>query len=98
MSKTFSDRLLLRKIKHIFNKKPFEAQNKLLSKISNVCPEWFHQSRVNYRYIYSNLNTYWPEWMKAQFNPFDSNSSPPLNEFTCLNTSAQSMFNYTPNQ
>ena len=26
----------------------------------------------------------------------DTDSSPPQNEFTCLNTSAQSMFNYTP--
>ena len=96
MPKTFSDRLLLRKIKQIFNKKPFTAQNELLSTISNVCPEWFHQSRVNYRYIYSNFNTYWPEWMKTQFNPFDESCSPPTNEFTCLNTSSQKTFKFTP--
>ncbi|MEC8678306.1 MAG: hypothetical protein VXX85_05590 [Candidatus Margulisiibacteriota bacterium] len=96
MPKTFSDRLLLRKIKQVFNKRPFTAQNKLLSTISNVCPEWFHQSRVNYHYIYSNLNTFWPEWMKSQFNPFDATCSPPPNEFSCLNTSSQKTFKFIP--
>ncbi|MEK9726826.1 MAG: hypothetical protein VW397_01835 [Candidatus Margulisiibacteriota bacterium] len=97
MSKKFSDRILLRRIKRVFNRKPFQSQNILLSKISRVSPEWFHQSRVNYHYIYSNLKTYWPDWVIKQHNPFQSTCQPPTNEFTCLNQSFQTTFEYSPN-
>ncbi|MGA0241994.1 MAG: hypothetical protein ACO3K7_03225 [Candidatus Marinamargulisbacteria bacterium] len=96
MARTFSDRLLLRKMKRVFQHRPFHAQGNYLSKLSSIAPEWLHQSRKNYRYIYTNHKSYWPDWAKSQFTP--QAHAPSTNEYACLNTTFQSGLNYHPDQ
>ena len=88
MAKSFSDRLLLRRISKTFNTKVFSKQNNVVAKAVNISPEWIHQSRLNsFDIFYENLGAFWPYWAEKQFSPFRSNSTPPNNELSCLNTS-----------
>jgi hypothetical protein len=94
MARTFSDRLLLRKMKRVFQHRPFHAQGDYLSKLSSIAPEWLHQSRKNYRYIYTNHKSYWPDWAESQFTT--QAPAPSTNEYACLNTTFQSGLHYHP--
>ena len=94
MTHTFKERLSLRQLRKAANSKLFGQQNSKISKILNIDPAWLHQSRLNYRYIYSSLDAYWPDWALKQFNPFSATGAPPNTELTCLNTSTRSTFSF----
>ena len=63
-------------------------------------PAWIHQSRLNYRYIFNQLNSYWPDWATLQFSPFQTKfHTPPKSGISCLNTSTRQCFSFfTQNQ
>ena len=94
MPKTFSDRLFLRRITDLFNKKRFEKQNQFLGSSVDVAPEWLHQSRSNYDYIFNNLDSYWPDWALKQYHPHQDHTTPPLHALSCLNHSYPNVFDY----
>ena len=96
MAHTLKDRILLRQLRKSLNSTLFGQQNHALSKPCHIDPEWIHQSRMNFQYIYSQLNAFWPDWAIEQFNPSDESSVPPPNELYCLNTSTREIFSFYP--
>jgi hypothetical protein len=94
MAYKLKDRVLLRQLQTAFNKKLFGDQNKLIGQTVRMNPAWIHQARLNYRYIFNTLNTYWPDWAMAQFSPYEHTSRPPQSELTCLNTTTRPCFSF----
>ena len=47
----------------------FNKQNSLIGNYLDIDPNWIHIARQNYRYIFSELDAYWPNWALKQFNP-----------------------------
>ena len=98
MAKALKDRLLLRRISRAFHQEPFSKQNQVVAKQIHISPKWIHQSRLNYRYIYNNLKSYWPTWALNQFSPKNPESTPPSTELSCLNTSDLNYFTFIDNE
>ena len=94
MTHTFKERISLRKLRAASNSKLFGQQNSKLGNILKIDPAWIHQSRLNYKYIFNSLDSFWPDWAKNQFNPFSESSEPPESELSCLNKSTRSTFTY----
>ncbi len=95
MPKSFRERWWLKRLSMRFNRHRFKEQNTFLSSIVQMAPEWFHQSRSNYTYIYTNLDAYWPEWMIRQFDPYNPQSVRPINALSCLNYTMPPVFRYS---
>ena len=96
MAQKLQDRIFLRQLKKSFNSKLFGKQNQAIGAAIAMDPAWIHQSRLNYRYIFNQLNSYWPDWATLQFSPFQTNSTPPKSGISCLNTSTRQCFSFSP--
>ena len=95
MPKRWRDRWALRQMQRQFNKKSLDHQTNYMATLSHISPEWLHQSRKNFHYIYTNPTTYWPDWAVTQYMTPSGIPTPSVTEFSCLNTAYQSTFNYT---
>ena len=70
MAHSLKDRIQLRQLRNALNTKLFGEQNKMLAQKINMDPAWLHQSRLNFRYIFNHLDSFWPDWAIEQFSPY----------------------------
>jgi hypothetical protein len=94
MANTLKDRIRLRQLRKSLNNTPFGKQNKRLAKPLNIDPAWIYQSRLNFRYIFNDLNAFWPDWAERQLSPFSDHPKQHSHELTCLNTSTRETFSF----
>ena len=97
MAHSLKDRIQLRQLRNALNTKLFGEQNKMLAQKINMDPAWLHQSRLNFRYIFNHLDSFWPDWAIEQFSPYkDGTFDIQNNELNCLNRKTRESFSFFP--
>ena len=94
MSFTFKDKLELRQLQSKMHSSNFGIQNEKIAKSLNIDPRWMFQSRLNYRYIYKEKNSFWPDWAKEQYLESNNDTYYPINDLYCLNLLDKQFFSF----
>ena len=98
MSFTLKDKIQLRHLQSKMHTSTFGDQNIKIAKQLDIDPRWMFQSRLNYRYIYKEKKSFWPDWAKQQYLEPSNAIYYPINDLYCLNLLDKQFFSFINNK